>query len=145
MTTDPSQSSAGALGTYSYPVSTSRSTVDLLKDIVSNLQEMIRSEVKLARVEIRQDVMHSTGALKLIAMGGVLALFSGALLTVTLVLFLSFALPLWAATLLTGTVYGAAGATLVASGRGRFRMPVPDKMIENVKENVEWMKEQKKS
>jgi hypothetical protein len=54
-------------------------------------------------------------------------------------------MPDWAAALLVALALGIAAAVLLAKGRANLRMPVPDKTIENVKENVEWMKNQTRS
>jgi hypothetical protein len=58
---------------------------------------------------------------------------------------LDMVMPDWAAALLVGLALGIAAAVLISKGRARLHVPTPDKTIENVKENVEWMKNQTKS
>ena len=53
---DPARSAGGALGEYAYQQGgRERPMTEVLKDIIGNVQEMVRSEVRLARVEIRDE------------------------------------------------------------------------------------------
>jgi hypothetical protein len=54
-------------------------------------------------------------------------------------------LPDWVATLLVGVALGAVAAVLYSKARGEIQIPKPEKTIENIKENVEWMKGQTRS
>jgi hypothetical protein len=51
-------------------------------------------------------------------------------------------MPNWLATLIVGAVLGIAGIVLLSKGRSQFTVPTPTRTIENVKENVQWMKDQ---
>jgi uncharacterized membrane protein YqjE len=142
MIDDSARSAGGALGEYTYRGE--RSMGDVLKDIITNVQEMIRSEFRLARVEMRDEVSHATDAAKVIGIGAGLALLGAAFMLVTVTLLLALVMPAWVATLIVGGVLGIAGLIMLQKGRGQFRVPRPNKTIENVKENVEWMKAQTK-
>ena len=144
MINDPVRS-GGDLGVYAYADRSERTMSEVLKDIVGNIQEMVRSEVRLARVELRTEIHQAAGAGKLMAAGAVMAAAGGAFLLVTLVLLLALVMPVWAATLVVGAVLGIAGMAVISKGRAQFKVPLPNKTIENVKENVEWMKSQTKS
>jgi uncharacterized membrane protein YqjE len=115
---------------------------EVVKDIIANVQEMVRSEVRLARAEMREEVSHAIGAAKLIGIGAGLALLGAAFLLVTVTLLLALIMPAWLATLIMGAVLGIAGFIALQKGRAQFSVPKPTKTIENVKENVEWMKNQ---
>jgi uncharacterized membrane protein YqjE len=142
MIDDRARSAGGTLGEYAYPSRGDRPMSEVLKDIIGNVQEMVRSEVRLARVELREEVNHATGAAKLIGIGAGLALLGGAFLLVTVALLLALVMPAWVATLIVGAALGVAGMVLLSKGRAQFKVPRPNKTIENVKENVEWMKNQ---
>jgi uncharacterized membrane protein YqjE len=114
----------------------------VLKDIITNVQEMIRSEIRLARVEMKGEVSHAAGAAKLIGIGAGLALLGAAFLLVTVALLLALVMPAWLATLIVGAALGIGGFVMLQKGRAEFKVPRPNKTIENVKENVEWMKNQ---
>jgi uncharacterized membrane protein YqjE len=142
MIDDPVRAAGGTLGEYAYMNRADRPVSDLLKDIIGNVQEMVRSEIRLARAEMREEVDHATSAAKLIGIGAGLALLAGAFLLVTCTLLLALVMPAWVAALIVGAVLGIAGMVMLGKGRAQFRVPRPKKTIENVKENVEWMKNQ---
>ena len=142
---DPARGAGGTLGDYSLQAGRERPMTEVLKDIIANVQEMVRSEVRLARVEIRDETSKTARAAAMLAVGGVIGVIAALFFLVFLVQLLDLVMPDWAATLLVGVVLGIAAAILIAKGRDRLRVPVPEKTIENVKENVEWMKNQTKS
>jgi uncharacterized membrane protein YqjE len=145
MTDDPVRSAGGTLGGYSYPVRTDRTMSEVVQDIFVNVQEMVRAEIRLARAELRQDVTNAAGSAKLIAAGAGIAVMGVVFILVTVTLLLALVMPAWAATLIMGAILAIAGMATLSKGRAQFKMPRPDKTIENVKENVEWMKDQTRS
>jgi len=142
---EPARSAGGTLGEYAYQGGRERPMTEVLRDIIGNVQEMVRSEVRLARVEIRDETAKTARAGAMLAAGGVLGIIAGVFLLVCLAQLLNLVMPAWAATLLVALALGAAAAVFISKGRGGLRVPTPDKTIENVKENVEWMKNQTKS
>ena len=107
-----------------------RPVSDVFQDIVRNLQEMVRSEIRLAKVEIRGEVKQ--------------AVSSGAwiFLLWALAYALATRMSMWAATLIVALMLTAAAAALVMSGiRKAARIhPIPERTLDSVKENLEWMK-----
>ena len=143
---EPARAAGGALGEYALQQSgRERPMAEVLKDIIGNVQEMVRSEVRLAKVEIREEASKTARAGAMLAAGGVIGLMAAGFLLVCIAQLLDLVMPDWAAALLVGSALGITAAVLLTNGRANLRMPVPDKTIENVKENVEWMKNQTKS
>jgi hypothetical protein len=66
-------------------------------------------------------------------------------LTAFLVLVLDTFMPSWAAALIVGLVYLGIAAFLAKRGQTALKQltPVPEQTIETVKEDVEWLKNQK--
>jgi len=122
-----------------------RSASEVLRDIIGNAQEMIRSEVRLAKAEVREEVTKTLDGAKMLGAGAGAGLFALAFILTAVAQFLAQYMPSWAATLAVGVVLGIAAAVMISSGKGRVKVPTPDKTIENVKENVEWVKNQTKS
>lgn len=122
-----------------------RSMGDVLKDIIANVQEMVRSELRLAKAELREEAGRSASAAKLIGMGAGMALLAAGFVLVSVTQLLALVMPAWLATLLVGAVLGVGGLVMLAKGRAQFAVPTAQKTIENVKENVEWMKNQTRS
>jgi hypothetical protein len=52
-------------------------------------------------------------------------------------------MPMWAATLVVALAMAAAAAVLIKGGMDRIKriQPIPERTVESVKENLEWMKQ----
>jgi Flp pilus assembly protein TadB len=121
-----------------------RSVADLLKGIVENVQEIIRSEVKLARAEIREEASKAGTAGRSFGFAAVLGLYAGGFVLFTIYMVLSLFLASWMAALAVAVVTGMAAAVMYASGKKMWKQvsAKPEKTIESVKENVAWLKNQ---
>jgi len=128
---------------YRMPLQPERSTADLVKDIIDLLQDMIRSEVRLAKAEIKEEAIDGGKALSLLAGGALLCLYSIGLFLLACVYGLSVLMPPALAALIVSVVAGAGAAVLGYYGKARLKMvKPPEKTIESIKENVEWAKNQ---
>ena len=146
MMDDPVRTAGGTLGEYAWrEPGRERSMSDVLRDIFGNVQEMVRSELRLARAELKEEAGKTMSSAKLLGIGAGLGLFAGAFLLVTIALLLALVMPGWAATLIMAIALGVPGLVLLTKGRSQLTMPRADRTIENVKENVEWLKRQTKS
>jgi uncharacterized membrane protein YqjE len=120
-----------------------RSVADVLQDILRNLQEIVRSEVRLARVEIRDETRRAVSSGMWIAAGVVGALSAWMFLLWTVAYLLATRMSMWAATLVVAVVMACVGSVLLVGGIRRVKriQPVPERTVESVKENLEWMKQ----
>jgi uncharacterized membrane protein YqjE len=120
------------------PVST------VLGDIVGNFQEIVRSEVRLARAEIKTELAQALRSGSLIACSVGLALYAFGLLLLGFVFLLARIMEPWIAAWVVCAVVAAVAATLLALGRHRWTRVhlAPEKTVDTVKENVSWMKAQ---
>jgi putative superfamily III holin-X len=120
-----------------------RSIADVLQDILRNTQELFRSEIRLAKTEIREEATRAASSALWLAAGGVIVLSSWMLLLWTAAYALSAVMPMWAATLLTALVTAIIGAILIAVGLRTIKRiaPVPERTIDSLKENLEWIKQ----
>jgi uncharacterized membrane protein YqjE len=151
MTNDPGRTASGELGNYAYSeagrdrsMGDKRGMGDVLKDIFGNIQEMVRSEIRLARAEMKEEAGKTAQSAKMLGAGAVMALFGLGFILVAVAQVLAMFMPAWAASLTVGALLGIVGFGLISSGKTHLRAPTPRKTIENVKENVEWMKNQTK-
>ena len=103
---------------------------------------MVRSEIRLAKVEIRGEVKQAVSSGVWIAAGGVAAM-SAWIFVWALAYALATRMSMWAATLIVAVVMAAAAAALLMSGIRRAKRihPMPERTVESVKENLEWMKQ----
>ena len=124
----------------------SRSIADVLQDILANVQTIIRSEVRLAKAEVTEEATKAGRAAGMMAGGAVAGLFTIWLLLLTILFALATVIPMWGAALLLFAVMGAVTAFMLTAGKKRFDTvhAKPEKTIETVKENVEWVKSQTK-
>ena len=120
-----------------------RSVSDVVQDILRNLQEMVRSEIRLAKVEIRGEVNQAVSSGAWLAAGGVVAMSAWIFLLWALAYALATRMPMWAATLIVALVMVAAAAALIMNGIRRVKRvhPFPERTLESVKENLAWMKQ----
>jgi uncharacterized membrane protein YqjE len=120
-----------------------RSVSDVLQDILRNLQEMVRSEVRLAKVEIRDEVRRAVSSSIWIVAGVVGALSAWIFLLWTVTYSLATRMSMWAATLVVAVVMACIASVLVIGGIRKVRriQPIPERTVESVKENLEWMKQ----
>lgn len=125
-------------------IENNRSFADILQDILGNLQNLIRSEVKLAKAEIKQEATKASRAAVVTVAGAIAGLYAGLFLLLAALFALWIVIPLWASALVVFGLTGLPAAVLLAAGIKRFRtvQPKPEKTIETVKENVAWMKQQ---
>ena len=115
---------------------------DVLQDILGNLQEMVRAEVRLARAEIRDDARQTAASAVWIAAGTIGALSAWAFLLWTITFALSTRMSMWAATLVLAVVLACVASVLMVAGIRRVKRihPIPERTIASIKENVEWMR-----
>jgi len=141
---DPDRTAGGKLGDYAY-LGQNRSVADLVGNILSNVQEMVRSELKLAKAEVREETTKTLSGAKKMAIAAGAGLFALTFLLWSVALLLTRVVPDWVATLLVAGLLGAIAGVFYSKARGEIQIPKPDKTIQNIKENVEWMKNQTKS
>lgn len=120
-----------------------RSTAELVKRLSQQASALVRQEIQLAKTEVREKTAEAStgvGALAAAAVAGMLAL--GAF-TAFLILALDGAMPAWAAALCVTVLWVLAGTGLALYGRQQLRemeTPVPEKTLETLKEDIEWLK-----
>ena len=119
-----------------------RSISDLLQEILRNLQDMVRFEIRLAKTEMREEVRHAVTSSVWLATGAVGLLSAWIFLLWTLAYALATRMPMWAATLVIAGVMAVVSGALIMGGirRARRIQPIPDRTVESVKENLAWMK-----
>jgi uncharacterized membrane protein YqjE len=119
-----------------------RSVAAVLHDIVGNVQDIVRSEMRLAKTELKEELGKSRNAGILLGVGVLLLTFSVVFLLLAVVYALSTVVPDWAAALIVGGGVAVIAALCVGLGISRFKTvrAVP-KTTTSVKENVEWAKQ----
>jgi hypothetical protein len=124
-------------------MSADRSISVILKEMVGNVQDIARSEVRLAKGEIRNEISGLRSAGLLVAIGAFGGLFALSLILLTCVYALSLVLPAWVAALCVAAVVGILGAASIRAGLARFKTAdVASIPAARIEEKIEWAKPQ---
>jgi uncharacterized membrane protein YqjE len=123
-----------------------RSLSDVFQDIIRNVQEIVRSEVRLAKTEIREEAARAKSPTLLLGAGVVTAIFAMLFLLLMIVYALALVMPSWEAALIVGAVLAVVASVILTAAIGRFKQihPIPERTVETIKENVEWAKQHTK-
>lgn len=122
------------------------SFVQLVQDILTNVQHILRSEVRLAKTEVTEELSKGGKASAVLVGGVVFALYALGFLLLAAVYALALKMPLWGAALVTAGFAGVVATVLIVVGRQRIGHVhlKPERTVETMKENVGWLRHQTK-
>jgi uncharacterized membrane protein YqjE len=137
-------SSAGAGWAREKTKVTERSTTDLIKDIIGSVQEIVRSEVRLATTETKEKAVDTGKSAGMLVAGGIVGLYAAAFGLVVIYNVLSNFMWPWLAALILAVVLSVVAIAMIEKGRKKLKQinPKPERTAESVKEDVEWLKHQ---
>jgi uncharacterized membrane protein YqjE len=121
---------------------THRSVPEVLQDIIGNLQEIVRSEFRLAKTELKEEAARAAKPAATFGLGLVLGFYGIGFLLLAFVYGLSTVMAGWLAALLVGTILAIVAIALMSSSGKKLKRvnPTPDKTIQSIEENVQWAK-----
>lgn len=122
-------------------MSAARSVVDVLADMVSNVQEIVRAEIHLARAEVGDEIRRASTAGILIAVGLMGGFLSALFLLQAIADALSLVVPTWAAALIVAIPPAIIAAVTLSVGVRRLKRSPPLPHTVSMQENLEWAKE----
>lgn len=114
----------------------------IVSGVASDLSDLLRKELELAKAELRVEAQKASKGVGLLGGAG----FAGWMLAVFASLALMFALgalmPLGWAALIVAVLWGIVGAVLFTRGRAQLKAvnPKPEQTVETLKEDVQWAK-----
>jgi uncharacterized membrane protein YqjE len=119
----------------------------LLGEVARDVSELLRKEVELAKVELREEAARAAKAgakIGAAALMGYLALF---LASFAAAWGLAEIMPAGWAFLIVAAAYAIVGAVLFINGRKQLRdvSPMPQQTKETLKEDASWVREQMRS
>lgn len=120
------------------------STGELIKQVSEDLSQLVRSELRLAQVEISGKAKQAGVGLGAFGGAGVLALFGVGALIAAAILGLALVLPAWLAALIVGAVVLAIAGIAALIGKKKLSNAAPatpTRTIDSVKEDVREIKE----
>jgi len=123
-------------------VASIRSIPEILKDVLTNIQDIVRAEVRLAKAELGDELSKARFGGLLVGVGAVAAIFSALFLLLGCVYALGRVMPNWAAALIVAAAVGVAAAVTLGLGLKRFKtIQAAPKTAASLKENVRWAKQ----
>ena len=123
---------------------TDTSTGELVKRLSTQVSELVRGELELARSELAAKGKRAGTGAGLAGAGGVIALYGVGALIAAAIAALSLVLDVWLAALIVGVVLLIVAGILALVGRNQIKKavpPVPQRAVREVQQDVETVKE----
>jgi putative superfamily III holin-X len=115
----------------------------LIRGILTDLRTLIREEIALARVEIREQAGRARAAAMSFGVAAAALTFGGTFLLIAMAIAIADLLnwPLWTGFLIVAVVLSLVGFVTLAAGRKQLRTfhAVPEETVSTLKENSEWI------
>lgn len=124
---------------YSDASATDRPLGELFSDMTSQVQDLLRKEVELAKLETKDQMAKATKAGAMLGAAGVAGFFAALLLSFAAAWGLAEAIPTGLAFLAIGLLYAVLGGLLFTQGRRKLSSlnPVPEQTIRTLRDDVE--------
>jgi hypothetical protein len=121
-----------------------RSIGSVIGDAIANLQDIVRSEIQLAKTETREEAVSAMRASGMLIGGIIAALYALGLFLLAVAWGLAEFLDLWLALGIVFLVMAVIASVLIMVGKSRLSEidPKPEQTIETLKEDVAWAKRQ---
>ncbi|MFD1545705.1 phage holin family protein [Nonomuraea guangzhouensis] len=119
-------------------------THKLVNDLSEQVSQLVRDELRLARLELTRKGKRAGFGAGLFGAAGMAAFFGGAALVATVILLLALVMPAWAAAALVAGVLFIVAAVLGLLGKKQVKQatpPVPEEAIASVKADIDMVKE----
>ena len=128
------------------PKAPDRSLGELLGEMTSSLSTLMRKEIELARVELKEEVRQAGKAGGMLGGAALVGYLGALLLSLALALGLSDALDAdpWVGLLVVGVIAVGVAAFFGVQGRNKLQQidAVPQQTVQTLKEDVQWVKQQ---
>jgi len=119
-----------------------RSTGEIMQDVVRDVGEVVRGEVRLARAELSEKAGKAGKAGGFFGGAAVCGLMATASLVAAGIAGMAMVMPLWLAALVMGVLLACIGGAMYAGGRAKLKAidPVPERTVQTIKDDVQWAK-----
>src|SRR3954464_13019838 len=128
--------------------SSDESIADLMRRLSEQTTELVRKEIELAKAELQVKGKKAGIGAGMFGGAGVFGFYAFGALTAAAILALATAVAGWLAALIVAVVYGAIAGVLALTGKNKVQQATPaapERTVETVKEDVEWVKQSAKS
>ena len=117
---------------------------DLFGDLATEMSNLLRQEVSLAKVEVTQKAKYVGRNVGYLVVGGAVAYAALLAIIAAIIMLLARVMPNWGATLIVGVVVAAIGWMLIGKAMMALQQAdlTPRETVETLKEDATWMKQQ---
>lgn len=122
------------------------STAELVSRLGEQVSTLIRSELRLAQVELQEKGKRAGIGAGLFGGAGLVALFGAGGLVACAILALALVMDAWLAALIVGVVLLAVAGILALVGRSQVQRaapPLPTEAVEGIKQDIQTVKERR--
>ena len=122
------------------------STAELVSRLGEQVSTLIRSELRLAQVELQEKGKRAGIGVGLFGGAGLVALFGAGALVACAILALALIMDAWLAALIVGVVLLAVAGILALVGRSQVQRaapPLPTEAVEGIKQDIQTVKERR--
>jgi uncharacterized membrane protein YqjE len=117
-----------------------RSIGEIAGDIAGNLKQIFRAELRLARVELREDVDAVRGGLVVLSIGAIVGALAAGFALLAVVYALATVVAPWAAAAIVAGGAAVVAAVFVMTGIKRMQTVGLPRTAATVQESVQWAK-----
>jgi hypothetical protein len=119
-----------------------KSAAEIIQDVMRDVGEVVRGEVRLAKAEMGEKVSHVGKAGGFLGGAALCGVMGFAALVFAAIAALTMVVPTWAAAAIVGVVLACIAGVLFARGRSKLKevTPVPERTVQTLKDDVEWAK-----
>lgn len=119
-------------------------TGELVNRLASQVSELVRGELELARTELTAKGKRAGAGVGLAGAGGVIALYGLGALIAAAIAALALVWPVWLGALVVGVVVLVVAGILALAGRSQLRRatpPAPEHTVQSVRDDVTTVRE----
>ena len=117
---------------------------DLFGDLATDMSNLVRQEVALAKVEISQKAKYVGQNVGYLVIGGAVAYAALLAIIAAIIMLLAKVMPHWGSALIVGAVVGGIGWLLIGKAMTSLQQTdlTPHETVETLKEDATWVKQQ---
>jgi len=114
----------------------------IVGELAQDLSKLMRQELELAKVELREEAVKAGKAAGMLGGAGFAGYMTALLLSFALAYGLANVMDLGWATFIVALLWAIAGAVLFTIGRARMKQvaPKPERTVETLKEDAQWLR-----
>jgi Flp pilus assembly protein TadB len=115
---------------------------EIIQDVMRDLGEVVRGEVRLAKAEMGEKVSQASKSGVLFGGAALCGVMGFAALVFAAISALTMFVSTWVAALIVGAFLFCVAGVLFVGGRAKLKdvTPVPERTVQTLKDDVEWAK-----